>query len=78
MLKKLIAMQKRIMDTAKAEKRELNEGEQRDFNLLQSLIDNIRSEENNGQGNAKPTENQGEQPTEPEGPGRRTCGYNVR
>ena len=52
MLKKLIAMQKRIMDTAKAEKRELNEGEQRDFNLLQSLIDNIRSEENNGQGNA--------------------------
>lgn len=26
MLKKLIAMQKRIMDTAKAEKRELNEG----------------------------------------------------
>ena len=67
MLKKLIAMQKRIMDTAKAEKRELNEGEQRDFNLLQSLIDNIRSEENNGQGNAKPTENQGEQPTEPEG-----------
>ena len=66
MLKKLIAMQKRIMDTAKAEKRELNEGEQRDFNLLQSLIDNIRSEENNGQGNAKPTENQGEQPTEPD------------
>lgn len=52
MLKKLIAMQKRIMDTAKAEKRELNEGEQREFNLLQSLIDNIRSEENNGQGNA--------------------------
>ena len=41
MLKKLIAMQKRIMDTAKAEKRELNEGEQREFNLLQSLIDNI-------------------------------------
>ena len=46
MLKKLIAMQKRIMDTAKAEKRELNEDEQREFNLLQSLIDNIRSEEN--------------------------------
>lgn len=41
--------------------------EQREFNLLQSLIDNIRSEENNGQGNAEPTENQGEQPTEPEG-----------
>ena len=59
MLKKLIAMQKRIMDTAKAEKRELNEGEQREFNLLQSLIDNIRSEENNGQGNAEPTEPEG-------------------
>ncbi|MFR4619300.1 MAG: hypothetical protein ACLT8D_07720, partial [Oscillospiraceae bacterium] len=77
MLKKLIAMQKRIMDTAKAEKRELNEGEQRDFNLLQSLIDNIRSEENNGQGNAKPTENQGEQPTEPEGARQFDTGYSA-
>ena len=65
------------MDTAKAEKRELNEGEQRDFNLLQSLIDNIRSEENNGQGNAKPTENQGEQPTEPEGARQFDTGYSA-
>ena len=77
MLKKLIAMQKRMMDTAKAEKRELNEGEQREFNLLQSLIDNIRSEENNGQGNAKPTENQGEQPTEPEGARQFDTGYSA-
>lgn len=77
MLKKLIAMQKRIMDTAKAEKRELNEGEQREFNLLQSLIDNIRSEENNGQGNAEPTENQGEQPTEPEGARQFDTGYSA-
>ena len=53
MLKKLIAMQKRIMDTAKAEKRELNEGEQRDFNLLQSLIDNIQKKIT-----AKETQNQ--------------------
>ena len=77
MLKMLIAMQKSLRDTAMAEKRELNEGEQREFNLLQSLIDNIRSEENNGQGNAEPTENQGEQPTEPEGARQFDTGYSA-
>lgn len=44
---------------------------------MQSLIDNIRSEENNGQGNAEPTENQGEQPTEPEGARQFDTGYSA-
>lgn len=33
---------------------------QRDHLIVAEFGDNIRSEENNGQGNAKPTENQGE------------------
>lgn len=77
MLKKLIERQKRIMDTAKAENRDLNEGEQRDFNLLQSLIDNIRSADNNGQDNEEPTANQGEPPTDPEGTRQFNNGYSA-
>jgi hypothetical protein len=46
-LKELLARQKAILDKAKAERRDLNEDEQREFDDLQAKIDALLAKENN-------------------------------
>lgn len=84
MLEKALARQQELISTAKAEQRELSEAEQREFDTLQGVIDDINARENDNDGDGARGADEGNNdggtpeqtpPAEPTGGARGAEGY---